>query len=291
MSWDTFWLLAGFGLMTGSLTALGAMGFSLMMSVTGVVNFAYGEYMTLAAYIGVALATTVAVPLVAAVPIAVGIVAALGPLTDRIVFRPISKRGELTILVTSIGLSLVLQNAILAIWGTDIRRFDLPSGLSQSVSVGPFRFTELQLGVIGLSLVLMLALAPFLKRTATGRSMRAMADNVDLARASGVAVKRVRAITWAIACGLAAIAGLLLGMTSQLNPGMGFAQLLVVVAAVILGGFGNLVGAVVAAYALGIAMEVSTGYIDASLKPVVAFGALVLVLLIRPQGIFMRAAR
>lgn len=291
MTWQTFWLLFGFGLVTGSLTALAAMGFSLMMSVTRVVNFAYGEYMTIGAYLAVTLATLDTVPLIGGILLAIAIVAALGPLSDRLVFAPLSSRGELTILVTSIGLSLVLQNAILAIWGSDVRRFHLPVSTSKVVAVGPCSFTELQLVVIGLSLLLMMVLAPFLARTATGRAMRAMADNSDLARSSGIEVGRVRMVTWCITSGLAAIAGIMLGMSSELTPEMGFTQLLIAVAAVILGGFGNVAGAVAAAFLLGIATEVSTGLIDASLKPVVAFGALVLVLLIRPQGIFTRGAR
>ena len=143
MSLDTFWLLVGFGLVTGSLTALAAIGFSLMMSVTRVVNFAYGEFMTIAAYLAVALATLGPIPLLGGMVLAIAFVAVLGPLTDRLVFAPIFARGELTVLVTSIGLSLVLQNIVLAIWGAGVYRFELPISFSEVAEIGPFSFTHL----------------------------------------------------------------------------------------------------------------------------------------------------
>ena len=289
MSLQTFWLLVGFGVVTGSLVAVAAIGFTLMATIGGAVNFAYGEYMTLAAYFAFTLSVSGGLPLALGILLAILALAAFGVFGDRLVLRPLVGRGELTILVTTIGLALVMQNVIRAIWGTDIKRIDLPSGWSSVTDIGPFQFSALQLVIVGLSIAILVALAAFLRSTNTGRAMRGMSDDQGLAQLSGVPVARMRAITWALASALAAVSGLLLVLSTQLTPTTGLAQLLIIASAVVVGGFGSLVGAVAAAYLLGVLMEVSTGLIDPSLKPTVAFGALVLVLLLRPEGLFRRA--
>jgi branched-subunit amino acid ABC-type transport system permease component len=283
---DEFWLLLGFGVMTASLTALGAAGMTLLLGITGFLNFAYGEWLTIAAYLTYAFDGSLRMHLVVAAALAILIAGLLGPIADWIVFRPLTGRSPLILLVTSLGLSFILQNGVRAIWGVEILTLELPFDLLSPVLIGPFRFTRLNLILIVVAVVVMVALALLLNRTSLGRAMRAMADNRSLARVSGIPVGRVTTYTWFIGSALAGLSGVMLGMTNQLSAGMGFSQLLVIASAVIVGGLGNVYGALVAAFLLGIAMELSTAVIEPSLKPGVAFVLLILVLLYRPQGLF-----
>lgn len=286
MTGDEFWLLLGFGVMTASLTALGAAGMTLLLGITGFLNFAYGEWLTIAAYLTYTFDGSMGMHLVLAACLAILVAGLLGPIADWILFRPLTGRSPLILLVTSLGLSFILQNGVRAIWGVEILTLDLPFDLLSPVLVGPFRFTRLNLILIVVALVVMVALAFVLNRTSLGRSMRAMADNRSLARVSGIPVGRVTTYTWFIGSALAGLSGVMLGMTNQLSAGMGFAQLLVIASAVIVGGLGNVYGALLAAFLLGITMELSTAFIEPSLKPGVAFVLLIAVLLYRPQGLF-----
>ncbi|MDQ3767042.1 MAG: branched-chain amino acid ABC transporter permease [Actinomycetota bacterium] len=285
MTADTFWALLGFGIITGSVTALAATGLTLLLGITKFLNFAYGEWLTIAAFVTLAVNVTLDLPLLVAVFAAVLFLAVFGPLANRIVFKPLTGRSPLTLLVTAIGLSFVLRNIVQAIWGTDVQRLVIPSFLFEPVSFGPFTLTTLNVLVIVISLIAMVALAALLNTTKLGRGMRAMADNPDLAQASGIPIDRVNMWTWVLGSILGALAGVMLAMTTQLSPNMGFLQLLVIASAVIVGGLGNVYGAVLAAFLIGISMELSTAFIDPSLKPGVAFLLLILVLLYRPQGL------
>jgi branched-subunit amino acid ABC-type transport system permease component len=287
---DTFWLLTGFGLISGGLLALAAVGMSMLVGVTGFLNFAYGEWLTLAACIALALNTGLHLGVWLAALGGIAAMAVLGPLIARATFEPIARRSSMTLLITSMGLSFVLQNAVVMIWGTDLRRFELPVGLLRAHEIGPFRMTTLSLATIALSLLAMLLVALMLRTTELGRRMRAVACDAQLASAVGIDVRRVRLSTWAIGSCIAATAGVLLGMSSEVGPSMGFDQLLVISAAVIAGGFGNMYGAAGAAFLLGLAMQWSTEIVDPSLKGGTAFLLLIVVLLLRPQGLFARRA-
>jgi branched-subunit amino acid ABC-type transport system permease component len=287
---ETFWLLTGFGLISGGLLALAAVGMSMLVGVTGFLNFAYGEWLTLAAFFALSFSTGLHLNVWVAAVGGIAAITIIGTLLAWATFEPIARRSSMTLLITSMGLAFVLQNVVILIWGTDLRRFEIPVGLLQAHEIGPFRMTTLSLATIVLSLVAMLLVALLLRLTELGRQMRAVAADPELARAVGIDVRRIRLWTWVIGSCIAGAAGVLLGMTSEVGPTMGFDQLLVISAAVIAGGFGNMYGAACAAFLLGLAMQWSTEIVDPSLKGGTAFLVLILVLLLRPEGLFTRRA-
>jgi neutral amino acid transport system permease protein len=281
---DTLLTLVGFGIVTGAVSAVPTLGLSLMYGSSRFINFAYGEWMTLAAFV------TLSVVLIAPLPVAIlaGVLAvvAYGPVANRVVFRPLADRPGLVLLVASLGLSFVMQNAIRAIWGVSVRRLEAPAGLHEVTLIGPFRFTLLQLVILAVAVVLMAAVALIMRRTDLGLKIRAAAENRPLARTTGIRVERVSALTWALASVLAAVGGIMVALTSAFTPSLGFTLILIVASAMILGGLGNAVGAVAGALIIGVAMEVSTLWITPALKPAIAFLTLVTVLLIKPSGLF-----
>jgi branched-subunit amino acid ABC-type transport system permease component len=274
--------LVGFGIVTGAMTAVPALGLTLMYGSSRFLNFAYGEWMTLAAFITLSLGGFI--PLAAAIVVAVLLVSVYGVVANKVVFRPLANRHGLVLLVTSLGLSYVMQNGIRAIWGGSVRSLETPSALGHSSPVGPFVFTPLQLIILAVAVAAMAGMTYLLRRTDLGMKVRAAAESRDLARATGIEVERISAAAWAIASGLAGPRR----HHGRLDRGLrlGFTLLLVVASSIILGGLGSAVGAVVGAFAIGIAMEVSTLWISPALKPAIAFAVLTLVLLIRPRGLF-----
>ncbi len=281
---ETLLTLTGFGIVTGAMAAVPALGLTLMYGSSRFINFAYGEWMTLAAY--VTLTAGFFIPLLPAIVLGVLVVTAYGPVANRLVFRPLADRHGLVLLVASLGLSFVMQNAIQAGWGVGVQRLEAPPGLGEVIILGPFRFTPLQLVILAVSGVTMAAMAYLLVRTDLGMKIRASAENRELARVTGIRVERVSAVTWAIASTLAAIGGVMVALTSAFTPSLGFALILIVASAMILGGLGNPAGAVVGALVIGVAMEVSTFWLTPALKPAMAFAALVVVLLVKPSGLF-----
>jgi branched-chain amino acid transport system permease protein len=279
-----FLTLFGFGVITAGSVMVPALGMTLMYGSSKFLNFAYGDMMTLAAFLTFACASLL--PLPVAIVIAVAALAALGPFLQRILFAPLTNRGSLVLLVTSLGLSFILLNTIRAIWGTQSRSLDTPAYLNRGMSIGPFRLTPLQLTILAVALVITAALIIALYRTDLGIKIRAVAENPDLAMSSGVRVARLRSVTWAIASGLAGLGGVLIALTVAFSSGFGFSLLLTVAAAVIVGGVGSPVGAIVGSLVVGILSELSTQWIDPALKPGVAFIALAAVMLLRPQGLF-----
>lgn len=272
-----------FGLATGAVISLSAVGLSLSYGVTRFINFSYGELLTLGAYLTfVAVSFGLALPLAALV--AMVVVGIIGVLLARAFFDPIMHRGFLALLVTSVGLAFVLQNAVRMIFGSSPRRFPLPP-------LRPWRLSGLivpkvPVMVIAIALVTMLGVHLLLRYTRIGKMMRATSDDAALARASGIATGRVLATTWFLSAAIAALGGVLLGMTQiALQPIMGWSFLLVVFSAVLLGGIGNPYGAMLGALIVGLGIELGTAYIAPDYGYAFAFLLLVLVLLLRPQGL------
>ncbi|MDP8959814.1 MAG: branched-chain amino acid ABC transporter permease [Actinomycetota bacterium] len=280
--------LVGFGIVSGAVAAVPALGLTLMYGSSRFINFAYGEWMTLAAFLTLSLSGVA--PLWLASAGAILVVALYGPLANRVVFRPLADRHGLVLLVTSLGLSFVMQNAIRAIWGVSVRRLETPSALGRGITFGPLRFTPLQLIILGVALLVMAGAAYLLLRTDLGMKIRAAAENRELARVTGIRVERISALTWGLASALAALGGIMVALTASFTPSLGFTLLLIVASAMILGGMGSPVGAVVGALILGVAMEVSTIVISGALKPAVAFATLAAVLLVEPSGLLGRRA-
>jgi len=283
------------GIILGSIVALGAIGLTLVYGIMKFANFAHGDMMMCGAYLaffafisggsigplsfgyGMILAI-----LVAMISVGVGSV-----VIDRLVYHPLRQRGSGVVVfaIASLGLAITFRALILLWWGPQPQIYvtgihpawDLPFG----VKIKPD-----QIFIIATTLFLIAAVYVLLFRTRIGKAMRAMSDNLELARVSGINPDQVIMWTWLIGGSLAAVAGVLLGIQSQLTPDMGFSLLLPLFAATILGGIGSPHGALTGAMVVSIAQQVSTSWIDPGYKVAVAFILLILMLAVRPRGLF-----
>lgn len=277
------------GLSLGSVYALGAVGLTLVYGILKLVNFAHGDFLTFGAYMAFLVSVTWGGPFVLGVLFAIAATAVLGVAFERIMWSPMRARkaGLLQLLLMSIGLAFLLQNTIQFIWGTQIR--DLDVNVTDTVEFLGLRIGRTDLLVIVVGFVTLLAIGLMLRYTLLGKRMRALSDNFDLAETAGVDTSRVVLYTWIFAGGLAGLAGVLAGAVTTVKPQMGFELLLPIFAAVILGGIGDAFGALAGGIVLGLVIEWSTLVIEPRWKVSVGFGVLILVLFIRPQGIFGRA--
>jgi len=276
-----------FGLVEGSVISLGAVGLTLSYGVTRFINFAYGEFLAYGAYIALFLSGAgvgLALPLPVAAVVAVVAVGGLGVAVSRTFFEPISHRGALPLLITSIGVSFVLRNLLQA--GAGARARQLPVPLMRPLEVLGVRITPLELGVAATALATMLAIHLLLQRTMLGKTMRATSGNRSLAEVAGIDTERVIRQTWFISAAAGGLAGVLYAVLfAPFRPTFGFGYLIVVFAATLLGGIGRPYGAMLGALLIGLMMSLGSTYLSASYDQAYAFAALVAVLLFRPEGI------
>lgn len=288
MVFDNLLQTVVFGLIEGSVIAVGAVGLTLSYGVTRFINFAYGEFLTYGAYLTVFLAAGIfgqSLPLPLAAVVAVLLVAALGVAVSRVFFEPISHRGALPLLITSIGVSFILRNGLQAWVGVDAQQLPVPLMRRQEY-FGLVRLTDLELGVIAAGVATMLAIHVLLQRTMLGKRMRATSGNRSLAEIAGVDTTRIVRQTWFISAAAGALAGVLYGVLfSPFRPGVGFEYLIVIFAATLLGGIGRPYGAMLGAFLIGLAMSFGSAYLSANYTRAYAFVILVGVLLVRPEGI------
>lgn len=273
-----------FALATAGIIAVGAVGLTLSYGVTRFINFAYGDLLTLGAFLTFVLVENAGVSLVVAAMIAALLVGIIGVVIARIFYEPLAPRGAFPLLITSIGVAFVLHNLVQMFVGTNPKRFPVP--LMRPWTVGDFFIPKAQVAILVVALLTMLAIHLILKYTLLGKKMRAASDNEDLARVSGVNTRRIVRTTWFISSVIAGLAGVLLAITQvAIQPLMGWSFLLVVFAATLLGGIGRPYGAMLGALIVGLGMELGAAYISADYTFAFAFVALVAVLLVRPQGI------
>lgn len=277
------------GLKLGAIIAMASIGLSLIFGVTGLVNFAHGEMVTMGAVIAFFFHLSPLGPgwplLVAAIP-AVLLVAGFGWLNETWLWRPLRRRrvGLIAMLVISIGLSFAVRNVINIMFGGEPKTYG-NFAVQQPVELLGIRTVPKNLFIIGLTVIVLIGVGLFLQRTKMGTAMRAVADNRDLAESSGIDVERVILVTWIAGAGLAGLGGVLQGASETVQWDMGFKLLLLIFAAVVLGGLGTAFGAMVGAFIVGVTIEMSTFWIDANVKNAVALGVLVVMLLVRPQGL------
>ncbi len=273
-----------YALAYGSIVALGAVGVTLTFGVLRFANFAHGDLMTFGAYVVFALFTLQGLPMVAAIALALVATALLAVAVDKTLFRWFRRSSPMILLISSFGVGLMIRSSIQLIWGPDTHVY--VKGIQLPYRIGELRIKPDHLTIFIGTALIVLAVHLFLTRTRLGKAMRAMADNPDLARISGIDTNRVIVVTWILGAGLAAIAGFFLGLDTRLHPDMGWHFLLPVFAAAILGGIGKPYGAIAGGFIIGIAAEFSTLIISPAYKPAVAFALMVLVLITRPTGIF-----
>lgn len=272
----------------GGLYAMLALGLSLVFSVLGLINFAYGELIMIAGYSALFLGAG-GLPLWLIVLLTVLIVALASVLTERIAFRPVRGAEAATLLITSFAVSFVLKNLASLFISPRPRGLAIPSALTQTISIGALRVPPLEAVTVVTSLLVLGALTLFLRRTTIGVQLRAAAEDLQMARMLGVRVNRVITAAFAVSGVLAAIAGLLwLARTANVSPNAGFGPLLVAFIAIVIGGLGSLRGAVLgglvyAALIVGLQSLLPTGLL--AFRNAFAFGIVIVLLLLRPRGL------
>jgi branched-subunit amino acid ABC-type transport system permease component len=280
------------GLRFGLLIAICAVGLSLIYGTTGLTNFAHGELVTIGAVAAWYINVEGGVPLIVAALIAMVVGAAVGALNEVGLWRPLRRRGTglIAALVVSIGLSLALRYLIQIIYGGRSNPYaDYQTG--RSVDYGLFRMTNADLFTIIICVIFLVLVALMLQRTKIGKAMRAVADNRDLAASSGIDVNRVILVVWVMGGALAALGGVLLGLSDQVQWDMGFRLLLLMFAGVTLGGLGTAYGALVGSLVVGVFVQMSTLIVPSDSKYVGGLLLLIVILVIRPQGILGSRAR
>ena len=283
------------GLSTGSYVAMGAVGLTLVYGILKLTNFAHGDLLTFGAYVAFVVSVSWDGPLLLAALAAIVATALLGLFFELTMWGPMRARGAgfLQLILMSIGLAFVIRSTIQFIAGGDPVFLDV----DRSSASAPLDFVGIDLQLrdvlwvsLSVGIVVLTLTGLLLQFTMLGKKMRALSDSLDLAETTGIDTERIVLITWVFAGGLAGLAGVLLGMVSQVKPEVGFELLLPIFAAVVLGGIGNPLGALAAGLTLGVLIEWAT--IPDGLsnwKFAVGFVVLILALIIRPQGVFGRA--
>ena len=263
-----------------------AVGLSLIFGTTGLTNFAHSELVTIGAVVAWYFNVSAGIPLIWATLLALIVGAAVGALNDLALWRPLRRRGTglVAALVVSIGLSLALRYLIQIIFGGRSRAY-LGYQSQRAVDYGLFSLTPRALASIIISIIVLVLVALMLQRTKIGKAMRAVADNRDLAASSGINVDRVILIVWALGGALATLGGVLLGLSDNVQWDMGFRLLLLMFAGVTLGGLGTAYGALIGSLVVGVFVQMSTLIIPSDIKYVGGLLLLIVILVIRPQGI------
>jgi branched-chain amino acid transport system permease protein len=285
------------GIAWGSIYALIALGYTMVYGILRLINFAHGDIYMVGAFAAYYLARLLHAggpepsPLLAAVVLlgSMAICAALGVAIEFFAYRPVRKSSRLTALITAIGVSLLLENLGIRIFGAD------PKFFPQLVAPRTIQLTEgvvvtnHQITVVLISIVLMVGLTLFVHRTRTGKAMRAVAFNRDAASLMGIPVNRIITITFAIGSALAAAAGVLVGLTNpKIEPLMGIMPGVKAFVAAVLGGIGSIPGAVIGGLVMGVSEYLVVGYISSTYRDAIAFVILILVLLVKPAGLLGR---
>lgn len=271
-------------LVLGSIYALGAIGISMIYAILRFAHFAHGDLLSVGAYVALVVAALVGLPPIAVVPVAMAVTAGVAIGIDRLFYRPFRQFKPIVMVIASFGVALMLRSAIQLIWGVEDEyygAFHPPLEMFQ-----PFAIAEKHIYIAAAVLILVGATHYLLAYTKTGKAMRAMSDDADLARVTGIGTERIVIWTWIVGAALAAAAGVLLGMDTRLKPVMGWNLLLPMFAAAILGGLGRPYGAIAGGMVIGFVEELSTLVIPGDYKSAVAFGVMVVVLIVRPHGIF-----
>lgn len=278
------------GLNLGLLLAVAAIGISLIFGTTGLNNFAHGEMVTFGALFMYLFYAVLGWPVILAAAITIALSAVFGWSQDAAIWRPLRKRrtGLNQMMIVSIGLSIVLRYLLLLFFGGETKTIN-PT--FESVEIGPILTTVNSLTSMGISAVALAGVALFLTRTRIGKATRAVSDNAALAASTGIDVERIIRIVWILAGALTGLAGILYGMQFQGNWLMGFSILLLLFASVTLGGLGTALGATVGALIIGMVVEVSSLVLPTDLKYAASLIILILVLLVRPQGVLGKKQR
>ncbi len=282
------------GLAIGGIYALVALGYTMVYGVLKLINFAHGDLFTMGAYLGltvfISFGLSGSLPLWLSIPLmalmVMGLVALLGGALERVAYRPLRNANRLSVVVSAVGASIFFQNAILLFWGANI--YVYPEEMRPSVIIDLFGMgiPVIRFVLIGASIVLMLILYWFIHKTKTGTAIRAAAIDQGAAKLMGINVNKIIAIVFLIGPGLGGVAGVMVGLAyGQIDFNMGFSYGLKAFTAAILGGIGNIPGAMIGGLILGLVETLGAAYLTIAWKDAISFMVLILILIMRPTGI------
>jgi branched-chain amino acid transport system permease protein len=272
------------GVMLGSTYAIVAVGLTLVFGILHIPNFAHGHLYMLGAYITFFLMTLYGFGFWTALVTSMVALGLIGMLIERVVYRPLQDRPHINSFISAVGAMIILETSVIVFWGPQGRR--IPNPYPDMVELFGITMSYQRLLVIVAAIVLIVLLQIFIKKTTTGTTIEAVAQNREGAMLVGINVNRVSSLTFAISTATAAAAASLVAPIFMISPTMGALLGMKAFVIVILGGLGSIPGAILGGYILGILEAIGGGYLSAAYKDVYAFGALILILSIRPTGLF-----
>lgn len=273
------------GMAIGGIYALLAVAFLLTYRVSGVLNFAQAQFVMLGAFVASSVAAVSGVPLLAAALAGIGVAAVVGALMERVTYRPLRNKPHASMIISTVAVGIVLEQAAHLIWGPDPRTL---GSLVPNISLDILgaRVSTVSLFVIAISVLLIIGLNLVLAKTRLGRQMQATAIDANTAQLMGVRTGAMVVIAFVITTGLSGAAGVLVAPMFSVTLTVGFLLALKAFAACVIGGFGNLTGAAVAAFGIGIVENLAGSFVGSDSKDLIAFALMILFLFVRPQGIF-----
>ncbi len=273
------------GIIAGSIYALFAVGLTMVYGVFRFINFAHGELIAWGAYLALLFTQTLfSLPIYYAVLPALALTIAIGMAQERYVYRPLRHGNRISLLIASIGLSYLLRNAIRIIWGSDLMTYGLKP--TRGLVFAGLSITGTQISMMAAAVLFLGGLYFLFTRTMLGKSLRAVADNMELAAIMGINMKRVSLAVWSLASVFAGVGGILLALDTSLEPLMGLTNMIKAFAAMLLGGAGNVWGALLGGLFIGIAENLGVAFVSPGYKDFISFAIIILVLLFRPKGLF-----
>ena len=273
-----------FGIVSGTILLLGSIGFSLVWKTENFLNITHGQMILLGAYVAYFFNVVLNWSLLLSAIITVVLTAFVGLLIAKVFFYPVRRHGTLAQLFTSVGLAYVIYGLVQAFGGVSLKSYNIATNKAFMINDYPI-MTLNQLIIVIVAIISILFLHLFLTQTKQGRGIRAMAGNRQLSETRGIDTEKLSSYVWLIASGLGGLAGVLLGIYGSLHTELGWEQILIIMSVAVLGGLGSLYGTMIAALLVGIAMDVSTLFIDSAYRTSIAFFIIILVLLVRSQGL------
>ncbi|WP_206809033.1 branched-chain amino acid ABC transporter permease [Paradesulfitobacterium ferrireducens] len=280
-----FWQQLVNGLTAGSMYALIALGYTMVYGILKIINFAHGDIFMVGAFLGLIIIKQFHLGFVPAFLLSMVIVAIIGIIIEKIAYRPLRKSTKLAPLLSALGVSIFLVNFAQLVWGTEVRSFP-PSLQIDTFQVGSVTLSNIQIYALLISFALMLALHFFVHKTKMGVAMRATSHSINHARLMGINVDNIISLTFGIGSALAAAAGILIGLYyDAVYPVMGYTAGLKAFTAAVLGGIGSIPGAMLGGLLLGVVENLGAAYISMGYRDAIAFGLLIIILLLKPTGL------
>ena len=275
------------GMSLGSVYAIIALGYTMVYGIAKMLNFAHGDIIMIGAYVAFLAISTLGLPIWVGILLSIVVCTVLGVTIEKLAYKPLRKATSLSVLITAIGISYLLQNTALLLWSSNPRKF--PSIVENKNIVlfdGKLSISNISLITIGVCLVIMVALTLFINKTKTGMAMRACAEDKGAAALMGINVNKTISITFAIGSALAAVSAILLCMSyDTITPTLGSMPGIKAFTAAVFGGIGSVPGALVGGLLLGVIEILAKAYISTELSDAVVFAVLIIVLLIKPAGL------